>query len=316
MDIFNNCRLCLQSINHEPIRITRSLLRFLKDDLRMENIVRQSGPANGKQQKLCASCFNKLSEFQDFLEQCREADDFWKNQFSRDESSNAQQEQPKENEDNYICVSDVSSSKPTETKLETEFQEDDEDDELLLSLAVPDDDGMEQQNTGHIENETTCDEDEIHVDAFDAPDQEDEWPEDENESIMDLENVSSAPDKFVPDQEIIQYEYELPKENSEGNEFLANSRQITITDEEETETTETQTQTFSYEDVEGDDDSCTLLQESINDMLRSTSSNSETTLERTAASSSTYILTTVLDDNGKVKKSYQCQHCGKCMKTY
>ncbi|XP_013103268.1 zinc finger protein 1 homolog [Stomoxys calcitrans] len=301
MEVFDNCRICLQAIPHEPIKMTRSILKFIEQGLQMPHITRKLDSTNVKQ-NLCAACFNKLAEFQDFHEVCKDADEFWKRTFPKEHDEGQHAVDTKKElqmEQNQIAVVDVTSTCTQEQEMQLEVypesKSEEENDELLLSLPFTDQADQEVQSENEDKPDKIVDVNAGHVSV--------EWRTEDEESVIESENDGSG----VEDQDIIEYEYVLPQENSslrkEGIEDI-------VANDDEAHS-QMENQPYVYE--VGDDDSCTLVQDSYDDgMENATETSTLDTPMEVSASANTYIVKTVLDDNGKVKKSYQCQHCDRC----
>ncbi|XP_075157459.1 uncharacterized protein LOC142230711 [Haematobia irritans] len=323
MEAFNNCRICLETINHEPIKMTRAIIKFLESAIRMEHIARKFEHVNPKL-NLCAACFNKLSEFQDFHEQCKEANDFWKTQFpSRKEENcgdvsititdNNQVDQENTGTKTSVDINNMISQKYEIHLEEAEYQEskttEDEDDEVLLSLPVTTMnycDGSTERENQNVD---------VNVEKIDG---DEDWHANNDEnSEIDMVNggdASCEPENYKEDQAVEEYEFdELCEENVIQEEDFINAtldtNQKNMVEKENSAIKENTTFVYAVVDDDDGSGSCSLIQEYT---VQEGKATMEVPAQTVGASSNTYIVRTVLDDNGKLKKSYQCQHCDRC----
>ncbi|XP_058976201.1 zinc finger protein 28 homolog [Musca domestica] len=310
MDLFNNCRICLQSIGHEPIKMTRAILKYVEQELQLKNLIRKqksTDPTN-----LCAACFNKLAEFQDFHEQCKEADEYWKTQFPTEcdnpkpvlESNNL----PSVTKDarNNIYVAVVSSTKESADMQLNQEPKQEEEDELLLTLPINENGYATESNEGTDHHENNSVDNVIEEDEYNAHmDVTETWSQEDDDTSLPMENK----DKYNDEQEIINFEYE----GNDGEQDDSQSESSTAKE------VENENNTYVYQEDNGDDngnedeDIYKLIQQTLNKELHATTSEPKmrSNTQNSGPSTNTYVVTTVLDENGKVKKSYQCQHCDR-----
>ncbi|KAM7346651.1 uncharacterized protein ACRADG_006490 [Cochliomyia hominivorax] len=319
MDIFDNCRICLREINHEPIKMTKLILRFLEKCLQLTNVTKPNRLDNVKQ-NLCAPCFNRISEFQDFHEQCKDSDEFWKTQFEdiREVVPPEEKQLTFEQavllplaEDSNSLEADTTTVSTTEEKAAIILQEEKEE-PVIEQENIKANLGLQQEvnqvnvqnllpTTPSPTNEDEGDEDFNSIDLTNWPDEtnDDNGDDDEGEEMHIMEqSVYDTRIKNV-NEEIIEYEYHI--EENEEVEIEENS-----TNDEHTASSETfgvDYRSFAYEKIETENssESTTVIDETIE----------ETIEEQSETTQNAFFMTTTIDENGKVKMSYKCQHCDK-----
>ncbi|KAI8126827.1 hypothetical protein FF38_03084 [Lucilia cuprina] len=333
MDVFDNCRICLHEINHEPIKMTRLILRFLEKCLQLTNVTKPNRQDRVKQ-NLCAPCFNRISEFQDFHEQCKDSDEFWKTQFEDLKDAALDNKELKfeqsvlvplvEDSNNSLeadttvtttGIKQATHSQPNETveeeqqetvhSLQADIEQDlqiyQEKENNTLPPASPI--NVQDEETNQIENFNGIDLTNWPDDTNDAEDNADDseikiiGPSecDDEEDIDDDYEEGNTKDV---NEEVIEYEYQVEEDEEVEIEEIP-----TIDESAATESFGVDYRSFSYEKVETENSSeSTIIHETIEETMEE---HTETTTQNA------FFMTTTIDESGKVKMSYKCQHCDK-----
>lgn len=344
MDIFDNCRICLREINHEPIKMTRLILRFLENCLQLTNVTKPNRQDNVKQ-NLCAPCFNRLSEFQDFHEQCKDSDEFWKTQFEDTIKEVTPEKQLTFEQTVLLPLAEDSNSLEADTTVSTseektstvlhhqhQVTEVEQTNANILTVSTENKEPeleLNHENETNIlpapspmeeveeEDEEEADDDATAIEDFNSIDLTN-WPDDTNDDDVDADddepediqiigqnNCETANNKTV-DQQIIEYEYHVEEDEEVEIEEMPAVDEPTAS----AESLEVDYRSFAYEKIETENSSegaATIIDETIEETMEE---HSETTTQNA------FFMTTVIDENGKVKMSYKCQHCGKLNKFY
>lgn len=309
MDIFDNCRICLETINHEPIKMTRLILKFIEVGLNLKSVGRHFEPKNVKQ-NLCAVCFNKLADFQDFHEQCKESDQFWQAQFESDKQNKLEKcmQDIKDDDDAQHIEEDVTTKVPEAAPEENqEYDEAQQPDEFMSSASSQPEVDTSLCPAAHTPSDIT---EPLSLETYDNEHVEacadlDEWPDNNEEETEEEQENISQPQSDV-NQEIIEFEYELEHGNVESVELSQPEVPTSTVIEGESQA---DNMNYEFADVE-DSASCdTLIHETYEDVL----DNEQTAQAQygEVVVENSFLEMTTIDDNGKAKKSYQCQHCGK-----
>ncbi|XP_065365832.1 zinc finger and SCAN domain-containing protein 12-like [Calliphora vicina] len=311
MDVFDNCRICLHEINHEPIKMTRLILRFLEKCLQLTNVTKPN-PQNNVKQNLCAPCFNRISEFQDFHEQCKDSDEFWKTQFEDIKEVTLEKQLtfeqsvllPLAEESNSLEADTTVST--TETKPSTypqqETEEHQHDDLQSLHGDIEEDmhEVYHEKENNMLDTPPLNEEDEetTQIEDFNSIDLTN-WPDETNDNdseIKTLEESECDAAKAV-NEEIIEYEYQIEDEEEFEIEEIP-----TADEPASSESFGVDYRSFNYEKFETENSSeSSIIHETIE----------ETKEEYTETTQNAFFMTTTIDENGKVKMSYKCQHCDK-----
>lgn len=311
MDAFDICRICLREINHEPIKMTRLILRFLEICLQLANVTKPYLQGNVKQ-NLCAPCFNKISEFQDFHEQCKDSDEFWKAQFDDFKEIPLEKQLTFEQtlllplaEDSNSIEADTTVSTSEEKPLAIlSSEEKDQHNEYTQQASIEEDLRVNQGNkktmlrTPSPKNEE--DEEVTQMQSLNSIDLTN-WPDESNDDVQIQILGHSECDDNTKDinEEIIEYEYQI-----EDTEKVEIEEIPTVDEHVNSVTFGVDYRSFAYEKLEAEiSNESTIIQETIETKMEEPS-ESET-------NQNSFFMTTTIDENGKVKMSYKCQHCGK-----
>lgn len=315
MDVFDNCRICLHEINHEPIKMTRLILRFLEKCLQLTNVIKPYPQSNVKQ-NLCAPCFNRISEFQDFHEQCKDSDEFWKTQFEDIKEITLEKQLifeqsvllPLAEESNSLeadtTVSTTDTKQSTYPQQETEEQHDD-----IHSLQGDIEENMHEVYHAKENNMLNSpplneeDEETTQIEDFNSIDLTN-WPDDTNDDDCEIKALGESESDAAKDinEEIIEYEYQIEDEEEVEIEEIP-----TADEPASSESFGVDYRSFNYEKVETENSGeSSIIHETIEEIKE----------EYTETTQNAFFMTTTIDENGKVKMSYKCQHCGKCAKFF
>lgn len=304
MEVFDNCRICLREINHEPIKMTRLILKFLEKSLQLPNVTKPNTQENVKQ-NLCAACFNKISEFQDFYEQCKDSDEFWKVQFA-DFKPIVPEKQLRFEQTVLLPLTDDSSSLEADTTVPTTEEENPQQTTQQAILQFNEDEitrlGEDEAHIIISASRSPIKEidDDNQIENFNQSIDLTNWSDDINndkESDIQIveEGVQSVVTKTVT-EELIEYEYQIDEIEED----------VTVVEENvSSESLDVDYRSFDYEKIETEaSNESTNIHQTIEDSM-------EEQNESTTTSQNSFFMTTTIDETGKVKMSYKCQHCGR-----